>query len=92
MNTRTPLAHGRSRWAGFSHRSLCCRERPKLLIDSTSREPTHIFTAVADMPPGACTKCAEKGRVGVCIMCKVTPPYDEGVYTMVRPLRLGKDG
>ena len=72
--------------------ALCCRERPKLLIDSTSREPTHIFTAVADMPPGACTTCAEKGRVGVCIMCKVTPPYDEGVYTMVRPLRLGKDG
>ena len=60
--------------------------------DRTSHEPTHIFTAVADMPPGACTKCAEKGRVGVCIMCKITPPYDEGVYTMVRPLRLGKHG
>ena len=68
---------------------MATRERPKLLFDRTTHEPTHIYTAVADLPAGsACTRCDAKKPAGACIMCKITSPFDEGTYTQVRPLRL----
>ena len=62
-------------------------ERPKLLFDEMTGEPTHIYTAAAALPKDACARCTHSGRVGACIDCKITSQYEKGVYTMVRPLR-----
>ena len=67
---------------------VATRERPKLLFDLTTKEPTHIYTAVANLPEAsACTHCDAKAPAGACIMCKITPPFDRHTYTQVRPLR-----
>lgn len=68
---------------------VATRERPKLLFDRATKEPTHIYTAVANLPKSsACTRCDAKKPAGACIMCKITPPFDRHTYTQVRPLRL----
>ena len=74
-----------------SHGLLSTRERPKLLFDESSGEPTHLFTAVAPMPPAGCASCTNprKGRdAKACIGCKTCAPWDLQVYTMVTPLRI----
>jgi hypothetical protein len=74
-----------------SHGLVATRERPKLLFDAVSKEPTHIYSATVDLPTTSCTTCDAKPPAGACIMCKITKPYDQGVYTMVRPLRTKND-
>eukprot|EP01052_Picozoa_sp_SAG31_P016283 SAG31_NODE_1073_length_10065_cov_2.176701_2_plen_437_part_00 len=56
---------------------VATRERPKLLFDSATKEPTHIYTAVANLPPESCTRCNAKKPTGACIMCKITAPVSE---------------
>jgi hypothetical protein len=69
---------------------VATRERPKLLFDEVTGEPTHLFTSAADLPHTACAQCGQTQHhsVGACIDCKITAPFDTGVYTMVRPLRI----
>ena len=69
---------------------LATRERPKLLFDPTTGEPTHLYTATAPMPPQGCISCTHprKSRdAGSCVGCKTNPPWGRAVYTMVTPLR-----
>ena len=69
---------------------LATRERPKLLFDRATREPTHLYTAAAPMPPRGCTSCTHprKSRdAGTCVGCKTNAPWGRAVYTMVTPLR-----
>jgi len=71
-------------------RLLSSRERPKLLFDAKTAEPSHLITAAAPMPPGACLSCTEarKGRdAKSCIGCKTCAPWDSQVFAMVTPLR-----
>jgi hypothetical protein len=66
---------------------VATRERPKLLFDAQG-DPSHIYTSTVDMPETMCAQCNPGGNTArACIDCKVTPPFDKGVYTMVRPLR-----
>eukprot|EP00947_MAST-08B_sp_MAST-8B-sp1_P005946 g5946.t1 len=73
---------------------MSTRERPKLLFDPETREPTHLYNAVAPMPPGACVSCLKPRKSGdarSCIGCKTCEPWGHQVYTMVAPLRQAKD-
>jgi hypothetical protein len=66
------------------------RERPKLLFDHNTGEPTHLYSAVAPMPAGSCTGCAKPRKSSdakACIGCKTCEPEGHQVYTMVAPLR-----
>lgn len=70
---------------------LSTRERPKLLLDPSSGEPSHLITAAAPMPPGACMSCTQPRKAGdakSCVGCKTCVPWDMQVYTMVTPLRM----
>ena len=66
------------------------RERPKLLFDEVTGEPTYLYTAVAPMPPQGCVSCTKprKSRdAKTCVGCKTNNPWDYRVYTMATPLR-----
>lgn len=69
---------------------LSTRERPKLLLDPKTAEPSYLITAGAPMPPGACLSCTKprKSRdARSCVGCKSCAPWDLEVSTMVTPLR-----
>ena len=73
---------------------LATRERPKLLFDATTGEPTHLYTAASPMPPEGCKSCTHprKSRdAGSCVGCKTSPPWGRAVFTMVTPLRQKTD-
>ena len=69
---------------------LATRERPKLLFDPATGEPTHLYTATVPMPPKSCLSCTHPRKsedAGTCVGCKTNPPWGRAVYTMVAPLR-----
>jgi len=70
---------------------VATRERPKLLFDPMTGEPTHLYTAAAPMPPRGCISCTHPRKsedAGTCVGCKTNDPWGYGVYTMAKPLRL----
>ena len=70
-------------------------ERPKLLLDPTTAEPSHLITAAAPMPPGACLSCTKPRKdrdAKSCVGCKTCAPWDLQVFTMVTPLRQQREG
>ena len=69
-----PYSYNISYSDGGSNSVVATRERPKLLFDSNTKAPTHIYTAVSNLPPGSCTQCDAKKPIGACIMCKITAP------------------
>ena len=62
---------------------VATRERPKLIFDPKTREPSFLLTAVSAQWP--CDLCPHGGA---CIDCKVTHPFDKDVFTMIQPLRM----
>jgi hypothetical protein len=61
---------------------VATRERPKFMFDEVTGEPSQLITAVSAQWP--CTPCPHGGA---CIDCKVQPPFDKDVFTMIQPLR-----
>eukprot|EP01052_Picozoa_sp_SAG31_P020836 SAG31_NODE_1584_length_7827_cov_2.129788_4_plen_364_part_00 len=70
-----------------THALVATRERPKFVFDETSGEPSHLITAVS--PQWPCDRCPHGGA---CIDCKVHPPFDQHVFTMIQPLRNSSTG
>ena len=69
---------------------LSTRERPKLVFDPQTAEPSHLITASAPMPLGACLSCTAPRKAHdkcACVGCKTMKPIDLQVSTIVTPLR-----
>ena len=46
---------------------VATRERPKLLFDEITSEPTRIYTAAAALPKDACARCTHSGPAHQCL-------------------------
>ena len=53
------------------------------VFDPKTKEPSHIITSTSAHWP--CSGCPHGGA---CIDCKITPPWDQAVFTMIQPLRM----